>query len=148
MTVIAVKDGIMAADSAAICGGRISPSGHPKISKYPGSVAGACGRADDCYAFQLWFESGSCAPGPKFMGEGDDAPTFLMIDRGDQVWRKEGSGPWFPYDAISAIGESTAANFALGAMHAGLSAEEAVRLAIKHCVWIGGEVQVERAGGF
>lgn len=38
------------------------------------------------------------------------------------------------------------AMFAFGALAAGSSAEEAVRLTIKWAAWAGGDVQVERVG--
>jgi hypothetical protein len=78
----------------------------------------------------------------------DNAFGALIALPDGTVLRMAGSPELFPIDATEPIsmGETCAASFCLGAMHAGLSAEQAVRLALRYCIWIGGDVQVERVG--
>jgi hypothetical protein len=67
-----------------------------------------------------------------------------LIDPSGVVFMAHANDPWHPVSWPKAIGEASAAVFAEGAMAAGASAEQAVRLAIEHCVYAHGEVQVER----
>ena len=145
MTVIAFKDGVMAADSITVVGGLYRATAHPKISRAPdGSVAGACGVTSECYAFHTWFSSGSPAPEPAWIGTGDDRLITLIAKPDGTLWRRDENSTRFPVLGPYTTGENDAAMICLGAMLAGMGAEEAVRMAIKWSAFIDGEVQVER----
>lgn len=141
MTAIAYRDGVMAADTAEWRGDVIA--GHlQKIVRFSdGTLFAAEGDSEYVEGYIKWRMSGGDEP-PR----ADDADDFfgIAVDCAGVV-------SWVPrsYKMIRA-GEApyyaggAAADFLYGAMAAGASAEEAVRLAIEHCAFAAGTVQVER----
>mgnify|MGYP001595236702 CR=1 FL=1 len=146
MTVIAVKDGIMAADTASWHsnvdrGARVS-----KIVHLPdGSLFGAAGWLPVIEQAREWLADGADPEKRPAKAEADDLSGCLMRPDGS-LWSVSFRFDIYPEPAgIDAQGAHN--EFLYGAMLAGASAEEAVRLAIRHCTHAGGEVQVERLDG-
>lgn len=142
MTTIAYRDGVIAADTRMCVGDSIVGDVVKIARNSNGDLAGAAGDASYSFAFLNWFtgmESGACPEAKQ---------TDNSIDRG-VIFRKNGtiivyephghfraSAPYF------AVGSGRPE--ALGAMHAGASAEGAVRAAIAHDAYTGGNVTVLR----
>ena len=145
MTIIAVKDGVMCADSEMDAGSRSYPVMRPKIARGPGGLAGATGYSSDCVAFCDWFAAGEDPEQrPAFAGTGDDELQALVLRPGGTVWRIGAKELPFQIPATYAIGGGYAWAFCEGLMVGGKSCEKAVKLTIKHFRSVGGKVQVER----
>lgn len=144
MTVVAFKDGVMAADTCSYASHLRYRAMEPKILRCDLGLIGVAGRSSDAAFVRAWFAAG--------MGREDRPPD--LDDKDDPVgilWAKPDGTLWWGdhrllFHEISTpatCGESSACIFAEGAMAAGLSADAAVRLAIKHCLYAAGDVQVE-----
>jgi ATP-dependent protease HslVU (ClpYQ) peptidase subunit len=151
MTVIAVKDGIMAADSMATRGGmrHNMPTAYPKIIRAPdGSLVGYSGGVPKCYALAEWVKKGmDFGDHPPFAHEDSDmGMDALWLKADGTLWRLCFDYTVYPLDGDEpyTIGEIDAASFTEGAMWAGLSAEDAIQLAAMRCLYANGEVQVEK----
>ena len=145
MTIITVKDGIMAADTASFSGVLQMAAQFPKITRGTDRLGASCGEVRDCFAFQEWIRAGASGDKePTYYGKGDDEVSCLQLLTNGSVWRKDGNGPWYPVPEIYTLGHQQACMFADGAMAAGATAEEAVRLTIERVAYTGGSVQVER----
>lgn len=144
MTVIAYRNGIMAADSRAFTGGRTPIGQKMKIRRLSNAtlVGASSSIPGGGEAAIKWFAGGRKAEDPlpeKF--------TLLAVNRdGDAFYATDSrfvSGPIkAPYFAIGS-GEE----FALGAFATGASAKDAVRIAIQHDVWSDFPIQVLWADG-
>lgn len=144
MTTIAWRDGILAADTATFIhegNTRVPEGAARKITRLrDGSLIAGSGVRREINVFAHWYDSG-CDPDkkPEF-----DNVTVLHVSHGGCVTihdgkydeREIGSCPFY------AMGSGAAA--ALGAMHAGATAAEAVAIAMLIDPWTGGEIQVER----
>ena len=140
MTVIAFKDGVMAADT------RLSDYNEAaratKLVRLPdGGVAGACGKWADAYAALRWLEAGG-----QYEDEHDDKlPTIsgasLLLAKPDgSLWLIEGRFPAYPLlDKVCAVG--CGAEAAKMAMTLGLSAPEAVSRVTRQDLLCGDPVQ-------
>jgi hypothetical protein len=151
MTVIAVKAGIMAADSMELSGDIRCSAGSPKITRGPGGLIGCCGLSVDCYTVSLWWVGG-CDPAEterllSRLSKGNAGFGGLVLRPDGTVWGIDEKLVQYPRSDIRAIGSDDSASFCMGAMHAGLNAEEAVRLTIENAIKVGGDVQVERIEG-
>lgn len=136
MTTIAYKAGVIAADSRCTEGNHIIPGKMRKLHELPdGSI----------YTF-----TGSVAHGMAMLDallNGTKQPTWELGDTlavrvmpTGRVLIYEGEGVWFEQTSkIAAWGSG--AEFAYGAMEAGATAAEAVRIAIKHDSASGGPVR-------
>jgi len=144
MTIIAVKDDVMAADSVANAGGRLYPVLVPKIARGPNGIAGATGSTSDCVAFLAWFAAGECGDKPAYTGAGDEEMQAIVLRPDGTLWRYGAKELPFQVTNPYAVGGGYAWSFCEGAMLAGKSAEEAVALTIEHFSTVGGKVQVER----
>ena len=83
-------------------------------------------------------------PGKVFepLVDGQYANPVMVVDEIDKA---RGEHAYDPLGALySLLEHDTAQTFTEAAMLTGMSAAEAVAFAITHCVWVGGEVQVER----
>lgn len=142
MTVIAVKDGIMAADTQS-WHGSLKISCASKLRRMEIGICGFAGWRPIIEQAIGWLEGGGPWHGQKPPSITVDEPTDLagVILRHDGIWNL--SSKFDVYRSSSAI-ECCGAHpeFLFGAMLAGASAEEAVRLAIRHCEFAGGEVEV------
>lgn len=146
MTAIAYRDGILAADSVG-WGAQNSAVIVPVVPKIKRTEARAiyacCGWDIDIYAFDRWVIYPAERPDPF---NRDDGFQALMLREDGTLWLFDNSLRCAPVVApFYAIGANT--GFLMGAMHAGASAAEAVRLAIVHTDGAGGTVQVERLDG-
>lgn len=136
MTTIAYRDGVLAADSL-INSGNGGRAGHAvKISKgRQGTLGGSAGRLEDAALFRSWVERDCKGDAPSF-SEGFDSLLILPDGRLCYVGEKGCIVPFMAEFAAIGSGEQ----FAMGAMAAGASAEDAVRIAIQLDTGSGGEV--------
>lgn len=143
MTVIAYKDGVLAADGAA-WQHEIMVCAVVKIVRLrDGRLFAGCGREDLIEGCVDWLLGvGGC---PEPLSADDDFQALVVDDRG--AW----SVSHKTFKVVGACREVMAlgahAEFLYGAMAAGASAEAAVRLAVGVCAFAGGDVQVERVLG-
>lgn len=142
MTTIAVRDGVMAADSQFTTGGLKLSASHyyPKISRLQdGSLLAGRGSTEDDVTTIAWLEGG-CQDDPP---ELDDSTQFLWL-RPDGLWLLSGSpARYFRINApFFAVGSG--ATVAMTAMHLGHTAERAVAVACELDAYTSLPVQVER----
>ena len=142
MTIVAYRDGIMAADSVGWTGSATVKSPvAPKIKRLPdGGLIGCGGNTSEIVRVCAWMINPSLP-----------TPTLDKDECFSAIWVKPDGSLWLGgydlnfyqlYDQFFAIGSPTA--FVFGALHAGASAEAAVQLAIDHTDSVGGKIQVER----
>ena len=149
MSVVVVKDGIMAADSFADYNG--IQCNHKKLHRLENgcekTLVGYVGGILDCQEFLYWFKAGSDLgklPDFRQYKGSEDAPSFSVL-----VLTKERLIEWDQYftpleviDRPYAIGSGAKA--ALGAMHMGASPAKAVEIASKICTDVGGQIFEEQ----
>ena len=147
MTIIVYRDGIMAADGGTWQGDVVVHSTAQKLIRLiDGRVIGCAGSRPDIEAYILWMQSGSSPahkPPCDHLAERDFGAIVAypggLFDKVDYKFRSyAGIGPW----AV----EGCHTEFAHGALVMGASADYAVRLAVKHCAYATGDVQIERVG--
>jgi hypothetical protein len=143
MTIIAVKDGIMAADSFSFSGGVGFPSAFPKITRGPRGLLGMAGGVNDCWAVSEWWSRDCTGDQPSLLKD-NDGIVGLILKLDGTLWFIDDRLRPHPTTGPAAVGNNDAATFCEGALFSGMSAEEAVKLTIKHCAYAGGDVQVER----
>lgn len=132
MTTIAFKDGILAADRRATIG-NLNQSSTTKIHRQGGILIAASGVLSECQAFRSWVKSGLQETDPIT----EDSTGIIFISPIHAViWA--GAGPQYVTGEYMAFGSGR--EIALGAMAAGLSAEDAVKLASKHDIYTGNGV--------
>lgn len=133
MTVIAWDGKSIAADRRAERGGVVCIA-TKLIKGRDGWMLATCGRMDQGIALKNWFNDGAEPKTyPAFMKDDD---TTLIAIKGKQVRVWESLPEPSSYnDKFSAWGSG--AEFAIGAMAAGATALEAVKIAGKHCVTCG-----------
>ena len=152
MTIICIKDGTIAADGAVFCGHHQVASNVRKIARSPdGALAACAGPGSVCAMFRNLFLNMPAemrAPGNLMVA---DLKQYLHDENFQAIWLEPNGEVrrMCENGVVSGCGETTAAvgsaeDFALGALRAGASAEEAARLCIEHTVYAAGEVQVER----
>ena len=145
MTVIAVRDGTMAADSRGVSNNIVRHI--QKIFKTGDCIIGISGYTDDCSRLMSWYFAGSAGlPDYRVIKDDDpDACLLVMLDCGT-VQRVNRSG--FTEDVMPsergffAIGSGAVA--AMAAMEMGATAEKAVEIACRIDPDCGGQIQVER----
>lgn len=149
MTVIAYRDGVMAADSMGSADS-VMQRGTRKVTRSStGIIAGFSGVFGAGRKFLRWVEAGAVGDPPlprEHPGDPDHQSytgIYVMPDGRVIVVDSEGADERFA--SYLALGAGSAA--ALGAMFAGADAETAVRAAIEHCAWCGGDVDVVRLTG-
>lgn len=126
MTTIAYRDGVLAADSLVTLGSTKAHGSYLKIRRIDGYLVGTAGSVADCQAFTQWLKAGDDThPPPK--GE----YVALIVDpRGKVREIENGSVLPCPRGAkFFALGSG--GPFALAAMYAGASAQDAVKIAAK-----------------
>ena len=133
MTVIATDGESMAGDSLTTAGNQVVAF-RQKVFKFAdGRIAGACGDTTECRKLMRWLEHGGDKP-----DVGDAFALVLSPDGTAEYWDKELEP--LPYIVPMAIGSG--GDLAIGAMLAGASPEEAVKLAIERDISCGGEITV------
>ena len=138
MTTIVYRDGVMASDSQITDRG-IVVAEEKKIIRYDGTLIGVAGNLDADAAFLEWV---------KF--EQTDKPDLKNSDFEALVVRQDGTMLWYGVNLIPlkmtspyiAIGSGF--HVAMGALHLGANAKEAVQVACDLDVLSGGTIQVEK----
>lgn len=139
MTAIAYRDGILAADSVAWCGDVAVPV-IKKIARLPdGTLIAVAGDTAVCRWFKEEWPNLRNSDSPTIK-EGE-LNALIVMSSGTVLECDHHLRPFEVIGPFHALGAPH--RFMAGAMHAGASAEEAVRLAILHTDGAGGEVQVE-----
>lgn len=137
MTAIAVKNGVMAADTGTWQGSVIVDRSVRKIARLKdGRLFAASGEVAAAAACRAWLDGETDKPEPEAQGEFGG-----LILACDGVWRVD-----YKYRIARTCDTAVAgahSEFLLGALYAGASAEEAVRLAIQYGDSAAGDVQVE-----
>lgn len=141
MTIICYRDGVIAADNAVFLGNIRVGSFRKIASRDDGALAAAAGTTSICERFNVWFVNGCQSPfDPK---DEDKDFSAIIVHPDGHVQRMGYQGDEFSIEAsFYAIGFPQ--DFALGAMAAGATAEEAVRLCLQWHDGCGGDIQVER----
>lgn len=134
MTTIAVRDGVVAADTLLTANGLRDDFG-PKVWRVGKVLVAACGSRPTCLRFREWVAAGMRGDSP-FNDE--DGNGIVVSHAGIVCWSKKGC--WPVRQPFYTLGSGY--QVALGALEAGATAEEAVRAAIKWDTGSGGEVMV------
>lgn len=141
MTAIAYRDGVMAADTAVWSEKGLCVDHTNKIVRVGAGLYGAAGGLSVCVEVGRRLAKTGESIGLDLDSEEDFEAIWVKSDGG--LWWADRTLFWVVSTApFAAIGAAEA--FMHGAMHAGASAEQAVRLAIEHTDGAAGTVQVER----
>lgn len=147
MTTIAYRDGIMVADSQltdrGVCAGQVR-----KIAKSPdGGLIGCCGSLHELHILHQWMEAGACGKPPAIVDEGSEA--LLVRPDGTVHWIGHAKTDEAYLVEISDVRYHAAGSgykLAIGAMAAGASAEEALRICCELECYTGLPLQIELLG--
>lgn len=142
MTTIAIRHGIMAADSSIWEGSLFVGRKQKVLRTSNGTLLATCGYSGMSDPFAEWVNAGEPADNlPRLPPDTDFSALVLYPD--EQVFTFDGR---FMRQRVKAdfyaLGSGEA--FALGAMHAGASAEDAIKAACEFDAWSRGPVQSER----
>lgn len=139
MTTIVFRDGILAADGRITQNETIVGDNFTKIHVLAdGGAVAMCGRPDECVPIIEWLKA--VAAGEQAGPQPDVESSTLLHINGDGVVRLLNDRHWIEIDEpFIAAGSGSSA--ALGALHAGASAIEAVTAAIKTDPYSGGQVR-------
>lgn len=154
MTIICIKDGVVAADGSSWQGSILIRTDERKLCRSrDGAIGGSSGFAGDTLIFRRWF-SATSTPVERQEALPKDHPLILSkesqfegiwLDVDGEVWKIDYEGkPLGLGRGPQACG--AAWQFALGAMFSGLSADDAVHLCVRFHDAAGGQVFVERLG--
>ena len=151
MTTIAYRDGVMAADTMSNDGTlRVSMNSQKIYRVFTRfSIVACAGYVAEAEAFIEWLERGVPDGDKLKVSENFDAIEVACLNaiNPGAVWHWDDHLTPYKLDAeFYALGNG--GHFAMGAMAAGCTAEEAVRLAIKHTIHSGGDIQIERITDF
>lgn len=144
MTIIAFKDGVMAADTM-LSAFNSQNRAQKIIRMHDGGVAGGCGLWARAYSGLRYLAEGGSPddrPAPEgFQGPPDIREACILVAKPDgSLWILEDEFPAFPLrDKVAAVG--CGAESAMMAMGLGLSAVEAVAKVTKQDVLCGDPVQ-------
>ncbi len=140
MTTIAVRDGVMAADTRGDQCGRLSIT--QKLFQIDGAVVGICGWWSDGKVFADWYAAGSdMANPPAWRLQGDEKVEFeaLVLTKTGVDWWTHALAPERVSGSFWSIGSGSLA--ALAAMTCGKTAQEAVHIAMQIDPRTGGDVE-------
>lgn len=152
MTTIAYKNGIMCSDGRMSLGDMIIKDDTEKVFWVNNHLVGVCGRARAINTFVTWLqkmtdyhivnqEVGELVDLVPPALEDDEGYSALVVTPSRQVLMYEGNTPIdMGLDVPMSVGSGSC--FALAAMKAGNSAEEAVKVACELDVYSGGEITV------
>ena len=146
MTAIAYRDGIMAADSLSTAGGVVQGVSPKIIKNRSGDIAGVAGEGSLCANFLQAFIDGEEEVFLKSMPPASDREgiSTIIVRADGQVFHGYAGG-MYPMDALFHA-DGCAHAMVIGAMAAGASAEEAVRIACEYDTRCRGPIQVLRLG--
>lgn len=127
MTTIAYRDGVIAADSRVTIGSMVHPESMSKLVRLSsGGVLASAGTVAQMEALKEHMLTTPAEDPPDM-----DDITSMRIDPDGKLWNWEGAGPWRASKAkFYALGNGC--GYAYGAMEAGASAREAVKIATKY----------------
>lgn len=152
MTTIAVKDGIMVGDGRCSLGSTVIKDDMVKVFWINNHLMGGAGRARSISTFAQWLqkhtdytivnqEVGDLVDLIPPVLQDDEEFTALVLTPDRQVLMYDGNVALnLGHDVPASIGSGSV--FAIAAMDAGASAEEAVKIAMKRDVYSGGETTV------
>ncbi len=142
MTVIAYRDGVLAADTQATLGHSQRGASVCKVRKRGTVLAAAAGDSRGAIRFLDWFVGGLQPDATPSMGEPDKDAQGYIFPPGGPILTFSRTG-WSKYHAeYDAFG--CGCDYALGAMAHGANAIEAVQAALKHECMAGGPITVLR----
>lgn len=139
MTTIAYRDGVLAADSQMNVGA-IRHGVSEKIGRKGRLLYGGAGDVAWCWEFRSWVQQGAegeppaCAP---------DATSSFVILPDDRIVVFHANGVQL-CSGLPFFADGSGWELALGAMSAGASAEQAVRIATRWDTRSGGDIRVVR----
>lgn len=140
MTVIAYRDGVMAADTASFQSDFVVSTNGKKIRRHGEILVGCAGFVGDIEAFHTWVARGlpekKRPTGFKDFAAIVVRPDGVALKCDESLSLYPASGQWCVCGAHI--------DFMIGAFAMGATAEQAVRLAIAYGIYAGGGVQVER----
>lgn len=142
MTVIAYRDGVLAADSAFVQCDHMWGTAEKIWRRDDGTLIGAHGTAGFCEAFKTWVMDGEEGDAPQSEKEKGEQSDGLIVrpDGSIEIHTPDGVIPFKgPFYAMGS-GEG----IALGAMASGMSAAEAAAMACEYNIYCGGPVTVLR----
>ena len=152
MTTIAVKDGIMVGDGRCSLGSTVIKDDMVKVFWINNHLMGGAGRARSISTFAQWLqkhtdytivnqEVGDLVDLIPPVLQDDEEFTALVLTPDKQVLMYDGNVALnLGHDVPASIGSGSV--FAIAAMDAGASAEDAVKIAMKRDVYSGGEITV------
>lgn len=152
LTTIAYKNGIMVSDGRMSLGDMIIKDDTQKVFWVNNHLVGVCGRARAINTFVTWLqkmtdyhivnqEVGELVDLVPPALEDDEGYSALVVTPSRQVLMYEGNTPIdMGLDVPMSVGSGSC--FALATMKAGVSAEEAVKVACELDVYSGGEITV------
>lgn len=152
MTTIAVKDGIMVGDGRCSLGSTVIKDDMVKVFWINNHLMGGAGRARSISTFAQWLqkhtdytivnqEVGDLVDLIPPVLQDDEEFTALVLTPDKQVLMYDGNVALnLGHDVPASIGSGSV--FAIAAMDAGSSAEDAVKIAMKRDVYSGGEITV------
>lgn len=145
MTTIAYRAGIIASDTGIVMGGVIIRGGLHKICATPsGVLAGASGDAVYCQQFIDWVMAGmDDTKIPTGVEEEEFIDRGMVISRDDVITVYEPRG-WYKLHGVEFLAIGSGKPVAMGAMHRGASATEAVRVAMQYDINTTGDVDYLR----
>lgn len=143
MTTVAFRNGVIAADTSMTVGdarvGRMR-----KVVRAPnGDLAGASGSASFAHAFREWVKNGGDGPAPEAKSDQHYFDRGFIARRNGAIEVFEPGGSFLVEAEYYAIGSGAAE--ARGAMFAGADAVTAVRAAMAHDTYTGGDITVIKA---
>ena len=157
MTIICIKDGVVAADSGSGSDGmRLSLTCNKLARSKDGAIGGAAGPAAYTMLFREWF-SGSTKELRQLRGPSSTCNLPIIKEDGDTyfaTWIEQDGSIFSLHSAdlitfgnssdIETVGARICCAMAIGAMRAGASAEQAVAICIKYSDAAAGDVHSEK----
>ncbi len=126
MTTLVYRDGVLAADSRCTNGGYVVPEPATKVRKLAdGSLVGFCGILSECQELAEWITD----PIDDRPHLDDDSGRLVHVKTDGSVWLYECKAKPFRLDPTPFYAWGSGFPAALGALHMGADAEEAVRIA-------------------
>lgn len=136
MTTLAFRSGTLAADSRTTTGGTIDPGLSKKVRRLAdGRLVGTTGQSAEALRFVRWLEAGADGDAPALHDS-----RVVIVETDGRIFVHEAEG-WYPAAGSDFYAWGSGAAAALGALHVGASAAEAVRAATFVDPSSGGPVQ-------
>lgn len=127
MTVVAYRDGVLAADSLSTCYGSRA-SAVLKIERVGTWLIGGAGMLGVLVPLRRWVEAGAKLDDPIDFGKIEDSVGMLIDASGELFYASPGDG-WLVHNSAEFKAIGSGSDVALGAMYVGASAIEAVSAA-------------------